>query len=107
MEKVLRLLKNLGTNTSESAFEELALLLFEYQFQHVEVYHNYCSAIQRTQANSIQEIPFLPIEFFKTHDVISGEKSSEKVFLSSGTGRQGRSKHLVASCALYEQSLLR
>lgn len=105
MEKILHLLKNLSANPS--VFEELALHLFEYQFQHVEVYHHYCEAIQRTKPSSLREIPFLPIEFFKTHDVLSNEKVAEKVFLSSGTGHQGRSKHLLASCELYEESLIK
>ncbi|MBM3186792.1 MAG: acyl transferase, partial [Bacteroidetes bacterium] len=59
----------------------------------------------RENPKSISEIPFSPIQFFKTHEVLSKPKSgSETLFLSSGTGLIGRSKHLVSDVSIYEQS---
>ena len=59
----------------------------------------------RENPKSISEIPFLPIQFFKTHEVLSKPKTgNETLFLSSGTGLIGRSKHLVSDISIYEQS---
>jgi hypothetical protein len=62
--------------------------------------------MKRTPENVkvLDEIPFLPIEFFKTHHVIVRGKVPEKIFQSSGTTSSVASKHLVANTALYEKS---
>jgi hypothetical protein len=59
----------------------------------------------RENPKSISEIPFLPIQFFKSHEVLSKPKTgNETLFLSSGTGSIGRSRHLVSDVSIYEQS---
>ena len=91
---------------NESNFSELALEVFHYQYNEVEIYQHFCRAMKRTPENVkvLDEIPFLPIEFFKTHHVIVRGKVPEKIFKSSGTTGSVASKHLVANTALYEKS---
>jgi phenylacetate-coenzyme A ligase PaaK-like adenylate-forming protein len=56
--------------------------------------------------NQLTSIPFLPISFFKTHKVISGNRKIEKIFSSSGTTGNTVSQHLVCDISLYETSFL-
>lgn len=93
---------------SEKAFNERALEIFKYQFEHVSVYRDFCLALGRTNPSHYLEIPFLPISFFKTHKIISDELEVEKLltFKSSGTTQSIRSKHYVASPKIYEDSFL-
>lgn len=91
---------------TEQEFNDLALNIFNYQFQKNLVYHQFCSHlnVRANQINSISQIPFLPIEFFKTHTIKSSEFVEEQVFLSSGTTGQNQSKHFVKDLTLYETS---
>lgn len=90
---------------TESEFQDLALEIFHFQKSNCSVYGDYVRLIGRENPKSIEEIPFLPIQFFKTHDVLSKTKTgNETLFLSSGTGLIGRSKHLVSDVSIYEQS---
>lgn len=83
-----------------SDFEALALEVFHYQYEHVGAYGEYCDYSGRTNPNTLEEIPFLPIRFFKSHEIISSELKAEVVFKSSGTGGE-RSSHLIGSTDLY------
>ncbi len=93
-------------------FEEAALELFRFQSEHVEIYKQYISLLKiiPQQIESINEIPFLPIAFFKTHKVISDIKpqnadfKNETIFISSGTTGAATSKHYVNDLSLYEES---
>jgi phenylacetate-coenzyme A ligase PaaK-like adenylate-forming protein len=93
---------------SKEQFEEVALEVFRYQFEHVKTYREFCEHLGITAAdvNKVDAIPFLPIEFFKQSRIISSEKNAETSFLSSGTTGSRRSKHLVADLALYRRSFL-
>lgn len=86
-------------------FDRLALELFRYQYQHNSVYHSYINhlGIDISAISEVDQIPFLPISFFKSHRVISGGKEEEVVFSSSGTGGQ-QSLHYVADAALYNRT---
>ncbi len=91
--------------TSESEFYDLALELYNFQKSNCKIYQDYVRLLECSEPKTIEEIPFLPIQFFKTHDVLSKPKSgNETLFLSSGTGSVGRSKHLVSDITIYEQS---
>lgn len=93
---------------SEAEFQDLALEIFDFQKSNCSVYGEYVRLIGRENPKSISEIPFLPIQFFKTHEVRSKLKTgNETLFLSSGTGLIGRSKHLVSDVSIYEQSFRR
>ncbi len=87
-------------------FEKAALELFQYQAANVKVYAEFLEAlsINPTSIKQLEEIPFLPIEFFKTHTIISKEKTPETTFTSSGTTGTISSKHLVADVDIYERS---
>ncbi len=87
----------------EVSFETLALEVFQYQSLHVPIYREYVQQLGITAPKTIWEIPFLPISFFKSHDVISSEVQAELTFMSSGTGGT-RSRHLVAKASLYERA---
>lgn len=86
-----------------SNFEEVAIAVFQYQYQHCNIYKQFVNAIH-VNANSIStisEIPFLPISFFKTHQVACGEFSAELIFKSSGTTSQNTAKHFVKAKEIY------
>ena len=87
-------------------FDEVALKVFQYQFEQVEIYNAFCTQLNKTPqtVKSVNDIPFLPIDFFKSHAVISKEKQVAKIFESSGTTGQVPSKHSVADLSLYEKS---
>lgn len=84
-----------------SDFESLALDVFDYQYREVPVYREFCDYLGRSNPKEIKEIPFLPIRFFKSHEVIANGCSAGITFKSSGTGGI-RSTHLVASESLYQ-----
>ena len=91
-----------------SGFEALCLRVFDYQYHNNPIYHAYCQALNRNpeNVNRLQRIPFLPIRFFKTHTVVSGEFNPEIVFESSGTTGSIPSRHAIKSLSLYEDSFL-
>jgi phenylacetate-coenzyme A ligase PaaK-like adenylate-forming protein len=90
---------------TEIEFEDLALEIFDFQKSNCPIYNDYVRLLGRENPKSISEIPFLPIQFFKSHEVLSKPKTgNETLFLSSGTGSIGRSRHLVSDVSIYEQS---
>ena len=86
-------------------FEHLALSVFKYQANFNIVYKRYLGFLNVKPENvvSLDQIPFLPIEFFKEHRVVSGNWDSEKEFLSSGTTSSQRSSHLVKDVTFYHE----
>ncbi|GGG41312.1 acyl transferase [Hymenobacter glacieicola] len=106
-EEHLHHLPLLTTGTAEAA----ALRLFQYQAQHCLPYRDYLVALGRKPAavTRVEDIPFLPIEFFKTHDVRTDatEWEPQEVFLSSGTTQQQRSHHYVRDPQLYRRHAAR
>ncbi len=91
---------------STDNFNELALELFNYQHQHNTIYRKFCDSlkINAAKVDSINKIPFLPISFFKTHEVKTGEFESSNVFESSGTTQFITSKHFIKDIDLYQKS---
>ncbi|MEE1945092.1 acyl transferase [Pedobacter sp. KR3-3] len=89
-----------------TAFEQVALTVFRHQAEHCAVYRDYIHYLNIDPAsiNSYLQIPFLPISFFKSHEVVSTADQPEIVFSSSGTTGQSTSKHLVSDVKIYEQS---
>ncbi|MCJ8167419.1 acyl transferase [Pontibacter sp. E15-1] len=84
-------------------FEAVALDLFRYQAQHNPVYRAYIHylGIKPGEITVLEQLPFLPIEFFKEQEVKTGEFTPKVTFYSSGTTKQVRSRHLVPSLDLY------
>ncbi len=91
---------------SEKDFETLALKVFKFQFENNGVYRSFCDLLYKhpSDITSIKEIPFLPIQFFKSHKVLSSQKPIEKTFSSSGTTGSITSKHYITDISLYEKS---
>ncbi len=97
-----------STISSESDFKKVALETFQFQYQHVEVYRRFCQLLKVNpeKISELKEIPFLPIQFFKTETIIANGMQPEKTFSSSGTTGSITSKHLVADTSYYEASFL-
>ncbi|WP_445383841.1 LuxE/PaaK family acyltransferase [Robiginitalea sp. IMCC43444] len=94
---------------NEADFQALCLKTFQNQYEHLEPYREFCDYLGRKPSNtkSIENIPFLPIEFFKTHSIIQNGLCSETVFTSSGTTGSKLSRHPVADLQLYRESFLK
>lgn len=98
------------------AFEPAALALFRHQAAHCPPYAAYLAQLgharqgcQPAAVTRLTDVPFLPIEFFKTHEVCTNpaEWEPREVFLSSGTTLQQRSRHLVRDPELYRENAAR
>ncbi len=90
-------------------FRNIALDVFRYQHENNALYREYCNALHVNAAriNLLPQIPFLPVSFFKTHKVITGNNgTAELVFESSGTTGDQASRHYVTDAAIYRSSLL-
>ena len=87
-------------------FHKTAMKVFRFQFQHNEVYQKYCLLLRKSPENvkHITEIPFLPIEFFKSKEVLSTIDPIQTTFTSSGTTGIITSKHHVTDLSFYEAS---
>ncbi len=93
----------------EEQFDEMALQVFRFQAQTCSVYREFITHL-KIDANEItktEHIPFLPINFFKSHDVLSGSNKAQLTFTSSGTTGTAGSRHLVTELGWYEESFRR
>lgn len=92
--------------SNEQDFNESALAVFRHQAINCEVYRQYIShlGVNPQEVKHYQNIPFLPISFFKSHAVVSSSAPIEITFSSSGTTGQITSKHLVQEVSIYEES---
>jgi phenylacetate-coenzyme A ligase PaaK-like adenylate-forming protein len=102
-------LAKIFTELSESDFETLALEAFRFQFQHVQIYRDYCQnlRINLTEVHTIGQIPFLPIGIFKKHEVKVDNRHVETIFTSSGTTGMETSRHFVSDLSIYETGFLK
>lgn len=90
---------------SRQDFEASAIALYRYQYEHNTLYRAYNEAlhIRPEQVQSMVQIPFLPISFFKSHQVQSNASLPiAKIFDSSGTTGMTPSKHYVHDIGLYD-----
>lgn len=94
------------TIASHKQFEKIALKVFRHQYDHNLVYRQFCDLVKKDKqtVKSLIQIPFLPIQFFKSHDVVSTIDEPQSIFTSSGTTGSITSRHLVTDVSLYEQS---
>ncbi len=93
----------------DSAFDTLAMEIFRYQYEQNPVYNQYCRSLGKPPEQVVhpEDIPFLPIEFFRNKRVICSTAKPDIVFESSGTTSQARSRHLVSDLSVYRESLYR
>ncbi len=97
------------SNTSQEQFKASALELYRYQYENNAIYRAYCGLIQRSpkEVQLFEDIPFLPISFFKSHQVVSADTAPQDMltFKSSGTTETlKRSAHYVLDPELYVKS---
>ena len=87
-------------------FEKMALKIFRLQYENNLVYQQFCDLrrINVSAIKTLDKIPFLPIQFFKSHEVVSNDNEIQETFTSSGTTGAITSQHLVTDIALYEES---
>ena len=94
------------TISNQKQFDKMALKVFRLQYENNLVYREFCDFLKTDvqKVKSIEQIPFLPIQFFKSHSVISSTNPIETTFTSSGTTGMITSKHLVTDLGIYEES---
>lgn len=100
------LTKQIFSISNAQEFEEACLVVFNHQAGHCQVYKSYIShlKIDPKDITSSAQIPYLPISFFKTHEVLSSAAAPEIVFSSSGTTGTTQSRHFVTAVNVYEKS---
>ena len=93
---------------SDEAFEREALEVFRYQAENCAPYAEYLRlvGVEPRSVTRIEDIPMLPIELFKSHDIYCGEGEPQIVFTSSATTGMTPSRHPVADLALYERAFI-
>ncbi len=98
--------QDIFTISSQKQFEKIALKVFRYQYENNLVYRSFCEylRVEKQAVKSLQQIPFLPIQFFKSHSVVSNQEVAQVIFSSSGTTGMITSQHLVTDVSLYEKS---
>ncbi|QOI98441.1 MAG: acyl transferase [Flammeovirgaceae bacterium] len=91
---------------NEATFGNIALSVFRYQALYNPVYSEYIKAlgIKLQEVNAVHEIPFLPIDFFKTHPVKTGNWNEETIFTSSGTTGTAASSHHICDASFYHNN---
>ena len=91
---------------SRAKFNSATLALFHYQAEYVSVYSKFLKAlsVNHEAITEVDQIPFLPVAFFKTHKVISKENEAELVFSSSGTTGEITSQHFIVDIKVYQKS---
>jgi phenylacetate-coenzyme A ligase PaaK-like adenylate-forming protein len=94
------------TISNQKQFEKAALKVFRFQYENNLVYREFCDFLKTDvqKVKSLEQIPFLPIQFFKSHKVVSNENPIQEIFTSSGTTGMATSQHLVTDITLYEES---
>lgn len=96
-------------NLTIDSFEAAALELFHYQATKNPVYSQYLQnlSIDIESITTIEAIPFLPIELFKKHTIVSGKGTVQQTFSSSGTTGFQTSRHHLLDLSLYEESFFK
>jgi len=94
--------------TNTHSFNEVSLQLFHFQYQNNTLYRQYVDLlkINPSQITDFNQVPFLPIRFFKSKTIKSGDWKEEIIFRSSGTTGQQTSQHFIKVSAIYEKSFL-
>jgi len=91
---------------TKKEFHKIAMKVYRFQYENNAVYREFCTHIRKTPAEvrSLADVPFLPIEFFKSKEILSSTQPIQTTFTSSGTTGMVTSKHHVTDLAYYEES---
>ncbi|WP_341220247.1 acyl transferase [Polaribacter atrinae] len=100
---------NIFNIQNQEDFKQVALAVFKHQFKNNKVYRSFCDLlyIHPSDVTKVEEIPFLPIQFFKSREVLSSTEQIQETFTSSGTTGSVTSKHFVTDINLYKESYLK
>ena len=95
--------------TDRAQFDALALETFRFQAVHCDVYAAYLHLLEvdPDRVDAVEDIPFLPIELFKSHTVYCGAQPPQHIFTSSATSGATPAHHFVADLGIYEESFTR
>jgi len=98
--------EDIFTISSKKEFEKITLKAFRHQYDNNIVYRDFCGFLNKDKQNvkTVKQIPFLPIQFFKSHDVVSSPDPVQITFTSSGTTGMTTSRHIVTDVSYYKQS---
>jgi len=99
---------NIFNIQTQEEFKQVALNVFKHQFKNNKVYRSFCDLlyIHPSSVTKVEEIPFLPIQFFKSRKILSSLEEVQETFTSSGTTGSITSKHFVTDINLYKESYL-
>ena len=100
----MSLINKIFSIKNETDFNSVALEVFNFQYQNTAIYRSYIDLFKSKKIEHYLDIPFLPIQFFKSCKVIAKKHSIEKIFQSSGTTQSNRSQHHIHNLTLYEES---
>jgi phenylacetate-coenzyme A ligase PaaK-like adenylate-forming protein len=94
---------------SEQEFKEISLEIFKHQFKNNKVYRSFCDLlfVHPSDVKELKDIPFLPIQFFKSKKILSSLDEIQETFTSSGTTGSITSKHFVTDISIYQESYLK
>ena len=100
---------NIFNIQNQEDFKQVALEVFKHQFKNNKVYRSFCDLlyIHPSDVTKVEEIPFLPIQFFKSRKVLSSLDEIDETFTSSGTTGSITSNHFVTDINLYKESYLK
>lgn len=93
----------------QKGFASAAVEIFRFQYDNNPIYRNFSNALgfDNSKVQHIEQIPFLPINFFKTHTIQTTPFEPQMIFESSGTTGTVNSRHLVKDLSLYEKSFIK
>ena len=91
---------------NQEDFNKVALQVFKHQFLNNKVYRSFCDLlyVHPSDVKEVKEIPFLPIQFFKTKKVVASLDEVEETFTSSGTTGNVTSNHFITDLSYYIKS---
>ena len=100
-------MKNIFDIANEHEFLNAALTAFQYQYKNIEVYGKFVDYLNINigEVDSLDKIPFLPIEMFKNHTILDNNISTDLYFQSSGTTQMNLSHHFIADENIYQESI--
>ncbi|MFD2563212.1 LuxE/PaaK family acyltransferase [Aquimarina rubra] len=100
------LAETIFTIQNDQDFEKAALRVFQHQYINCRIYQRFCNllGITKSSVKTTDDIPFLPIEFFKQEKIVSSAFNVQQIFTSSGTTGSTTSKHYVTNLSIYETS---
>lgn len=101
--------KSIFSIATHADFDRMTLEVFRFQAEACAPYREYLEllGVDPAAVECPKQIPFLPIELFKSHRVYCGSNPPQQIFTSSSTTGQTPSRHYVADLRIYEEAFTR